>query len=110
MKLPNADRAVIEPAKVRDYLLSVAHPVGRFKAVFFQSLGYTQEYWEVLQDDLRSLAVDGEAVPGQSSPFGRKFEVSGMLTGPSGHSAVVRSVWIIENDDAPPRFITAFPR
>lgn len=34
-KLPNAEQAVVEPAKVRDYLLSSAHPVGRFKAVVF---------------------------------------------------------------------------
>jgi len=32
--LPNADEAVIEPAKLRDYLLSTTHPLGRFKARF----------------------------------------------------------------------------
>ena len=46
MKLPNAAQALIEPAKVRDYLLSPAHPVGRFKAAFFVSLGYSQSEWE----------------------------------------------------------------
>lgn len=110
MKLPNAERAMVEPAKVRDYLLSVAHPVGRFKAAFFLALGYTQEDWERLQKDLCGLAIAGEALSGQTSPFGQKFEVSGILTGPSGRSAVIRSVWIVENDNAPPRFITAFPR
>jgi hypothetical protein len=45
MSLPNADRAIVDPAKVRDYLLS--HPVGRFKAAFFLSLGYSQDRWEV---------------------------------------------------------------
>jgi hypothetical protein len=35
MKLPNGDRALIEPEKVRDYLLSTTHPVGRFKAAYF---------------------------------------------------------------------------
>ena len=42
MTLPNSDRAVIEGAKLFDYLLSRAHPVGRFKARFFESLGYSQ--------------------------------------------------------------------
>jgi hypothetical protein len=37
--LPNADRAVIEPAKLRDYLLSTVHPLGRFKARFCTALG-----------------------------------------------------------------------
>jgi len=42
VKLPNADQAFIDPAKLRDYLLSPTHPVGRFKAPFFAAMGYTQ--------------------------------------------------------------------
>jgi hypothetical protein len=45
MKLPFAENAVVDAEKVRDYLLSRLHPVGRFKAVFFAGLGYTQENW-----------------------------------------------------------------
>ena len=40
MKLPFAERAVVDPDKLRDYLLSSTHPVGRFKAVFFALLGW----------------------------------------------------------------------
>ena len=32
LRIPNADRAVIEPTKLHDYLLSRGHPVGRFTA------------------------------------------------------------------------------
>jgi len=110
MNLPNAEHAFIEPAKVRDYLLSPAHPVGRFKAAFFVSLGYTQIEWERLRDDLLAIAGSGDAVPGQETGFGRKFEVSGMLTGPSGRSAEIRTVWIVANEGAAPRFVTAYPR
>jgi hypothetical protein len=46
VKLPAAERALIEPAKVRDYLLSRQHPVGRFKAVLFESLGYSADAWQ----------------------------------------------------------------
>jgi hypothetical protein len=42
VQLPNPDRAVVDDAKVRDYLLSPSHPVGRFKAVFFAALGFSQ--------------------------------------------------------------------
>ena len=35
MRLPNAELAIIDPKKIRDYLLSSVHPVGRFKAHFF---------------------------------------------------------------------------
>ena len=41
MKLPFAERAIVEPEKVREYLLSPTHPVGRFKAAFFHALGYS---------------------------------------------------------------------
>lgn len=110
MSLPNAERAVIDPAKVRDYLLSEIHPVGRFKAAFFVALGYSTDRWELLRDDLLALARAGTAAPGKPSQFGRTLEVDGILTGPSGRSAAVRTVWIIRAAGESPRFITAFPR
>ena len=67
MVLPNAARAFVEPSKVRDYLLSLSHPVGRFKAAVFSALGYHYEHWEVLRDDLLALVQVGEAVLGQPS-------------------------------------------
>ncbi len=45
-RLPNAEKAIIEPGKLQDYILSSAHPVGRFKAAFFQKLGYSVRNWE----------------------------------------------------------------
>src|SRR6266513_208368 len=54
--LPYADSAVVEPSKVRDYLLSASHPIGRFKATVFFALGYTPENWQRLRDDLLALA------------------------------------------------------
>lgn len=45
MALPNAELACIEPEKIRDYLLSPTHPIGRFKAmVFTTALGYNQAH------------------------------------------------------------------
>lgn len=43
MNLPGAEEAIVDDAKVRDYLLSREHPVGRFKATFFSGLGYTRD-------------------------------------------------------------------
>jgi hypothetical protein len=45
---------VIEPAKLRDYLLSLDHPDGRAKAAYLALLGYTREHWEQLARDLRA--------------------------------------------------------
>ena len=109
MKLPAAERAVIAPAKIRDYLLSTAHPVGRFKVPFFAGLGYTSPNWRRLEEDLRALAVSGDAELGKDSPYGQKYEIRGTLNGPSGRSAGILTVWIILFDGDVPQFVTAFP-
>jgi hypothetical protein len=109
MKLPAVERAVIVPSKIRDYLLSTSHPVGRFKAPFFISLGYTSANWQRLAEDLLALAVSGDAEPGKSSPCGQKYEIRGTLSGPSGRSAGVLTVWIILFGGDAPQFVTAFP-
>jgi len=61
LQIPNADRAVIDPAKLRAYLLSRSHPVGRFKAAFFLGLGYSAQDWRRLEADLRSQRYIGRA-------------------------------------------------
>ena len=108
--LPNPERAFIAPNKVRDYLLSPGHPVGRFKAAVFVALGYTQENWETLRDDILVMARTGIASPGQPTPFGQKFEVDGILSGPTGRSARFKTVWMLRTGETSPRFVTAFPR
>ena len=109
MKLPAAERVIIEPAKIRDYLLSTSHPVGRFKAPFFASLGYTNANWRRLEKDLRDLAISGDAEPGRDSLYGLKYEIHGTLKGPSGKSAEVLIVWIVLFGGDVPQFVTAFP-
>lgn len=108
MKLPGADRAVVDAEKVRDYLLSTSHPVGRFKARFFFNLGYTSAEWKRLELDLRNLATSEDAVLGRGSPYGQKYEVHGHLTGPSGSMVEIVTVWIILTGENVPRFVTAF--
>jgi hypothetical protein len=109
MKLPEAQRAVIAPAKIRDYLLSTSHPVGRFKAPFFARLGYTVADWQRLEQDLLALADSGDADPGRESRYGQKYEIRGTLNGPSGKSASVLTVWIVRFEGDVPQFVTAFP-
>ena len=107
--LPNAELAIVEQAKVRDYLLSASHPVGRFKAAVFFAIGYRAERWQVLQQDLLTIARTGEARLGQASAYGQKYEVSGNLHGPSGRQAMFTTVWLVSAGSGVPRFVTAFP-
>jgi hypothetical protein len=109
MQLPGVANAVIEPRKLRDYLLSHEHPVGRTKAVFFEGLGYSRENWHVLASDLRSQAEQARATEVETTQFGTKYEVRGTLTGPEGNQAETVSVWIILRGEDFPRFVTAYP-
>src|ERR1041385_1832663 len=109
LRLPNGGSAIVSEAKIRDYLLSPTHPIGRFKAVFFSALGYTIENWERLQADLLKLAESGEAFLGQKSAYGQKYEVRGILAGPLGRQADLLNVWIVLNGGTSPHFVTAYP-
>ena len=108
MKLPNADQAIIPPEKLRDYSLSPSHPVGKFKALFFQVIGYTNDNWEQLETAIRSLLIQDARI-GEQTEFGQKYEVYGSITGPSGRNAQIVTVWIILGGEVVPRFITAYP-
>jgi len=43
VRIRNAEHAVVDPAKLRDYLLSPEHPVGRAKARYFTALGFASD-------------------------------------------------------------------
>ena len=72
MKLPAADHAIVDDAKVRDYLLSPEHPVGRYKAPVFAAVGYHRDMWPLLRDDLRALAGVIDVTPSPPDSFGQR--------------------------------------
>jgi hypothetical protein len=77
MKLPNAASAIVDEAKVRDYLRSPEHPVGRFKARVFRAAGYERDNWQRLRDDLLALARSVDVSPTSVDEFGRRFVAPG---------------------------------
>ena len=109
MRIPNADRAVIDPAKLHGYLLSRDHPVGRFKAAFFLMLGYSSEGWRQLEADLRGQHLSQDATCGEQTQYGQKYAIRATLVGPSGISADIVSVWVVRTGEEFPRFLTAYP-
>jgi hypothetical protein len=109
LQIPNAHRAIIEPAKLQEYLLSGSHPVGRFKAAFFLGLGYSVEDWRQLESDLRSQHLSHPAAGEERGPYGRKYVIRATLVGPAGRAAEVVSVWVVRTGEEVPRFVTAYP-
>jgi uncharacterized protein DUF6883 len=109
LKLPGGEQAWIDSRKLREYILSPSHPVGRFKAVFFAKLGYTQANWQELEAALRRSAIQDEAEARESTPYGQKYAVRSILEGPSGTRAEVISIWIVRSGEMAPRLITVMP-
>jgi hypothetical protein len=107
--LPHADQALVDEAKICDYLLSDTHPVGRFKARVFRSLVYTVESWRRLRDDLLHHGQTGMVQRIGTSAYGMKVVISATLKGPNGASRPFRTVWLIQNQSTQPRLVTAFP-
>jgi hypothetical protein len=108
VQLPYAQHAIVSPFKVRDYLLSFQHPIGRAKATFFARLGFSREHWGELQRALWLLAQEGEAEALPSGPFGQKYRVRGIIEGPTGRVASVTSIWVVPRGETVPRFVTAY--
>jgi hypothetical protein len=110
MLIPNADKAIIAPEKLRDYLLNPAHPRGWGKARLLLGCGYRADAWQVLETDIRTqhLSVDFDAV--SDNIYGRRFEIVAPLTMPNGWRIDFRSIWQIDDGTDVPRLITMFPR
>ncbi len=109
MKLPHGNRAVVDEQKVREYLLSESHPVGRFKAAFFRGLGFGRENWQEFRDAILPLAADGDAVEEESSEYGQKYRIVGEIVGPNSAAEVV-TVWILRSGADRPSLVTVYPR
>lgn len=62
MKLPNAERAVVDVRKLRHYCLNNEHPRGQHKArVFRSALGWTAEQAEDVQRRLLKAVLREDA-------------------------------------------------
>ena len=108
-RLPNADKAIIDGEKIRGYILSSTHPVGRFKAAFFTRFGYSAEKWMEFEQRLRELILSQDVAVVEETQYGRKYVVEGSLESPSGEALKVVTVWVILKRQSIPRFITAYP-
>lgn len=107
--IPNASFALVDDLKLDGYLLSLSHPVGRFKAKFFLALGFSADQPSPLRSEFLRIAresSDTEAIRGE---HGTKYLARGILVSPTGRAASVVTVWMIRFDQSVPRFVTAYP-
>jgi hypothetical protein len=89
-------------------LLNLEHPDGGAKAVWFHSLGYARDQWQLLADDLLAIARNCDEFDPETTRFGIKYRAAGSVGRPNHRPGNVLTVWIVEDDD-PPRLVTAYP-
>jgi hypothetical protein len=109
MEIPNAERAIIAPEKLRDYLLNPLHRRGGSKARVLMSLGYRTEDWVRLDRDLRLQHLTHEVTATAGTEYGVRFEIVAPIVTPSGKPFEFCSVWQIDQGSDVARLITLYP-
>jgi Domain of unknown function (DUF6883) len=109
LEFPNRENAYVPLSKLKEYLLSETHSVGKSKAKLLRSFGFSEMNIDMLMRGLISIAHSGEVKEVLSSPHGVKYVIDGSLKTPAGGSIKMRTIWIIDKDQARPRFVTAYP-
>lgn len=108
MKIPNADRAVVDIVKLRDYCLNKQHPRGKHKARLFETmLRITDVDAEELQSVLLEIVQTHNAVEGKRDQYGQRYIIDFIMRKVT-RQATVRSSWIIRSDEDFPRLTSCF--
>ncbi|NHC34822.1 DUF6883 domain-containing protein [Scytonema millei] len=109
MQIPNAENAVVDIRKLRDYCLSLEHEKGKHKArLFLSALGITADNAEELRQLLLEAVKIHKAQLGRQDEFGQRYTLDFPLEW-QNRSAIVRSGWIVEPDSKIPKLTTCYP-
>jgi hypothetical protein len=109
MLIPNANNAIVDIRKLRDYCLNLEHDDGKHKARLFSStLGMKAEDAEELRLILLEIIKTQEAKLGRSDRFGQRYTVDFEITW-QNRNATLRSGWIIEHSSNVPKLTTCYP-
>ena len=106
--MPNAERAFVNIAKLRDYSLDAAHEEGKHKArVFAAALGIAEEDADWLRSVLLEAVRRHDCVFGRKTSFGQRYLVDFPVTR-ADKRAPVRSVWNVRPGENAPRLVTCY--
>ena len=108
MKLPGAERAFVDIAKLRDYSLNSAHKEGKHKArVFASALDLTENDADWLRQILMDVVRQQDCQLGRKTSFGQRYIIDFPLAR-DDKRARLRSVWNIRPDEDFPRLVTCY--
>ena len=108
MKLPNAENAIIELRKLRDYCLNEFHPVGKDKAkVFKEVLGFDESNaGELMQIIFEAIKIN-EVIPQREDEYGRRFAIDFAFR-KFATEIIIRTSWIIRTNESFPRLTSCY--
>jgi hypothetical protein len=109
MKIPNSDRAVVEPSKLTEYLLNTEHQRGGAKAKLLMQLGYSIDNWQQLEVDIRRFHLTEDVNLITETAYGTRYQISATLATPNDRLLLVKTVWQIDINTDFPRLITLVP-
>ncbi|MBF2058094.1 MAG: hypothetical protein IGQ45_12990 [Cyanobacterium sp. T60_A2020_053] len=101
MKLQNIVSEVYIPLqKITIYALNPNHPYGGDKAYMFKKyLGYTQDNYGFLKQQIERKALTANALELTSNQYGRIFQIDLEIQGNyEGQKEKVRTGWIVKNN------------
>lgn len=109
MLIPNANNAVVDIRKLREYCLNPEHDDGKHKARLFLSiLGMTAENAEELCEILLEVVKTHEAQLGRQDQFGQRYTLDFTIEW-QNKSGILRSGWIVEHGSEIPKLTTCYP-
>lgn len=108
MFVPNAEHAVVDIRKLRDYCLNPLHDDGKHKARLFAAVGITATDAEALRDVLLQVVKTHEMQLGRQDAYGQRYIVDFSLTW-RGKQTLIRSGCIVEHGTDTPRLTTCYP-
>ena len=109
MRIPNAENAVVDIRKLRDYALNTDHRVGRHKARLFSALlSMDAGDVEALRDELLRVVGIQDATPGIEDEHGQRYRIDFTFS-LRGREAIILSAWIIRSNEDFPRLVTCYP-
>lgn len=108
MKLPNAEQALVDVRKLREYCLNVEHPRGQHKArVFKSALGWTADQAEAVRRRLLEAVLHEDVSFLGADDYGQRYALDFVVPN-AGVVVTVRSLWMVRYGEDFPRFASRY--